>query len=176
MSVDFVSLEPRLALFAVGRSPKGDVYEEISRVSGEPRSRTKIATLSFLYGAAGRDGVSDRLRQHVREYFNVRELHRKIEDCGGKNGYGRPLHVDEERLLIPHWVQSTAVDVCLIAFSELAERLLGIADPLFLVHDAMFLDVPVENTGVLSKIIEEGVMVSPYGNFSLSLKDSESHE
>jgi hypothetical protein len=176
VSVDFISLEPRLALFTVGKSARGDVYDEISRVSGEPRAKTKIATLSFLYGAGASDGVSEKLRRHVRDFFNVRELHKRIEGSGGRNGYGRPLEVDEERLLIPHWVQSTAVDVCLLAFSDLAERLSGIADPLFLVHDAMFLDVPAENTERLSEIISEGVMVSPYGLFPLSLNGLESHE
>jgi hypothetical protein len=176
VSVDFVSLEPRLALFSVGKKSAGDVYEEISKISGESRAKTKIATLSFLYGAASSDGVGDKLKRHVREFFNVRELQRKIEECDGSNGYGRPLHVDEERLLIPHWVQSTAVDVCLLGFTSLAERIGEVADPLFLVHDAMFLDVPAENTRVLSEIISEGVMVSPYGRFPLSLNGSESHE
>jgi len=176
VSVDFVSLEPRLALYAVGKKPKGDVYDEISKESGEARAKTKIATLSFLYGAGASDGVSEKLRRHVREYFNVRELHRRIEECGGKNGYGRPLHVEEERLLVPHWVQSTAVDVCLLAFSSLAEKLSGVADPLFLVHDAMFLDVPADNIQKLSEIAGEGLMVSPYGHFPLSLNGLESHE
>jgi len=176
MSVDFISLEPRLALHAVGKKSAGDVYEDISRQSGEPRSKTKIATLSFLYGAAASDGVGDKLKRYVREFFNVKELVRRIEECGERNGYGRPLHVDEERLLIPHWVQSTAVDVCLLGFTSLAESLAGIADPLFLVHDAMFLDVPAENIEKLSGIISEGVMVSPYGRFPLSLNGPESHE
>lgn len=171
VSVDFVSLEPRLALFAVGKKSTGDVYDEISRLSGESRAKTKIATLSFLYGAAATDGVGDKLKRYVREFFKVGELHRRIEECGGKNGYGRPLHVDEDRLLIPHWVQSTAVDVCLLGFTGLSEALGGIADPLFLVHDAMFLDVPAENMERLSGIISEGVMVSPYGRFPLSLNE-----
>lgn len=176
MSVDFISLEPRLALFTVGKTSTGDIYEEISRESGESRAKTKIATLSFLYGAAASDLVSDRLRRTVREYFNVQELHSRIVDCNGKNGYGRPLHVEEERLLIPHWVQSTAVDVCLLAFSELAEKLIGIADPLFLVHDAMFLDVPSASTAKLAEIISLGLIVSPYGLFHLSLNGTESNE
>lgn len=176
VSVDFVSLEPRLALYTVGKKPTGDVYDEISRESGESRAKTKIATLSFLYGAGATDGVSDRLRRHVRDYFRVKDLHDKIEGCGGKNGYGRPLHVEEDRLLVPHWVQSTAVDVCLLAFSSLAESLSGVADPLFLVHDAMFLDVPAENIQKLSEITKEGLMVSPYGHFPLSLNGLESHE
>lgn len=176
LSVDFVSLEPRLALFTVGKTSRGDVYDEISRGSGEPRSKVKIATLSFLYGAAATDGVGDRLKRQVREYFKVSELHRRIEECGGSNGYGRPLHVDEDRLLIPHWVQSTAVDICLLGFSSLVKRLRGIADPLFLVHDALFLDVPADNISGLTEIISEGVMVSPYGSFPLSLNGLESHE
>jgi hypothetical protein len=176
LSVDFISLEPRLALYAVGKSPRGDVYDEVSRLSGESRAKTKIATLSFLYGAGATDGVSDKLRRSVRDYFDVKELHGRIERCGGKNGYGRPLHVEEDRLLIPHWVQSTAVDVCLLAFSSFVEKLSGTADPLFLVHDAMFLDVPAENTQKLSEIVDEGLMVSPYGHFPLSLNGLESHE
>ena len=176
VSVDFISLEPRLALFTVGKKSVGDVYDEISRQSGEPRAKTKIATLSFLYGAAATDGVGDRLKRYVRDFFKVGELHRRIEDCRGRNGYGRPLHVEEDRLLIPHWVQSTAVDVCLLGFSDLAESLSGIADPLFLVHDAMFLDVPSENFQRLSEIVSKGVMVSPYGLFPLSLNGLESHE
>jgi len=173
LSIDFVSLEPRLALFAVGKKSAGDVYDEMSRLSGESRAKTKIATLSFLYGAAATDGVGDRLKRHVRDFFNVNELRRKIEDCQGRNGYGRPLQVEEERLLIPHWVQSTAVDVCLLGFSDLAQRLSGFADPLFLVHDAMFIDVPSENTGIISEIASEGIKVSPYGRFPVSLNGLE---
>jgi len=170
--VDFVSIEPRLALHAVGKTSPGDIYEDISKISSESRAKTKIATLSLLYGAASSDLVSDKLRRHVRDYFSVTELMKKIESHNGKNGYGRPLHIEEERLAIPHWVQSTAVDVCLLGFSELAQKLSGIADPLFMIHDALYLDVPESNTQRLSEILQGGIMVSPYGKFQVSLNDS----
>lgn len=169
MSIDFVSLEPRLALMAVGESPRGDVYEEISRASGYSRAKAKIATLSFLYGAGASGGVEEKLKRHVKEYFRVQSLQELIASTPGTNGYGRPIEPEEPRLMIPHWVQSTAVDVCLLGFSQLAETLAGLCDPLFLVHDALFVDVPADNTGELSRIINEGIMVQPFGNFSLSL-------
>ena len=172
MSVDFVSLEPRLALHAVGKTSPGDIYEDIAKISSESRAKTKIATLSLLYGAASSDLVSDKLRRHVRDYFSVTELMKKIESHNGKNGYGRPLYIEEERLAIPHWVQSTAVDICLLGFSELAQKLSGIADPLFMIHDALYLDVPESNTQRLSEILQGGIMVSPYGKFQVSLNDS----
>ncbi len=169
MSIDFVSLEPRLALMAVGESPQGDVYEEISRASGYSRAKAKIATLSFLYGAGASGGVEEKLKRYVKEYFRVQQLQELIAGTPGRNGYGRPIEPEESRLLIPHWVQSTAVDVCLLGFSSLTEKLNGLCDPLFLVHDALFVDVPAGNTEGLSKIINDGIMVQPYGNFSLSL-------
>lgn len=173
LSVDFVSLEPRLALYAVGRPAEGDVYEEMARKMGESRARTKIATLSFLYGAASSEGVSVDVRTKVREHFRVERLREAILACKGRNAYGRPLHIEDERHLIPHWVQSSAVDVCLLGFSSLAERLGPLADPLFLVHDALFLDVPPGNIQRVSEITAEGVNVSPFGHFPFSLNGLE---
>jgi len=167
-TIDFISLEPRLALLAVGQKPEGDVYEEISKTSGFSRAKAKIATLSFLYGAGASGGVEEKLRKHIKEYFRVQQL-QEIVAPGNKNGYGRPIDPEEERLMIPHWVQSTAVDVCLQGFSTLMKNLQKIVDPLFLVHDALFVDVPAANTRELSGIIAEGVMVPPFGKFSLSL-------
>jgi len=171
ISVDFVSLEPRLALYAVGRPAGADVYEEMATKMGESRARTKIATLSFLYGAATSEGVSPGVRTGVREHFRVERLREVILACKGRNAYGRPLHVEDERHLIPHWVQSSAVDVCLLGFSSLAERLGPLADPLFLVHDALFLDVPPGNIQRVSEITAEGVNVSPFGHFPFSLNE-----
>ncbi len=173
VSVDFVSLEPRLALHAVGRPGSGDAYEEMSQQMGESRARTKIATLSFLYGAASSDGVASDVRAKVREHFRVDRLREVILGCRGRNAYGRPLPVDEDRLLIPHWVQSSAVDVCLLGFSEVVDRLGALADPLFLVHDALFLDVPPENLQGVSAAVAEGVNVSPFGHFAFSLNGLE---
>ena len=173
LSIDFVSLEPRLALYAVGRPAEKDVYEEMTRKMGESRARMKIATLSFLYGAASSEGVSVDVRTKVREHFKVDKLKEAILACKGHNAYGRPLNIEDERHLIPYWVQSSAVDVCLLGFSDLADKLGTFADPLFLVHDALFLDVPPGNIQKVSEIIAEGVNVSPFGHFPISLNGLE---
>lgn len=173
LSADFVSLEPRLALYAVGRPAENDVYEEMTRKIGESRARMKIATLSFLYGAASSEGVSVDVRAKVREHFRIDKLKEAILACKGRNAYGRPLNIEDERHLIPYWVQSSAVDVCLLGFSDIVEKLGSFADPLFLVHDALFLDVPPRNIQKVSEIIAEGVNVSPFGHFPISLNGLE---
>jgi len=169
ITVDFVSLEPRVALLAVGQKPMGDVYEEISKKTGSSRAKTKLATLSFLFGAgAGNSGGGD-VRLKVREHFRVNKLNEIILSCNGSNAYGRPLHIEDEHHQISHWVQSSAVDVCLLGFSDLMNRIGSLADPLFLVHDALFIDVPSDNLQKVSDIIAEGVNVSPFGYFPFSL-------
>lgn len=173
--IDFACLEPRLALYAVGKTAELDIYGEIAKMTGESRALTKIAILSFIYGAASNDSNSQ-LKRFVRRHFCINELQRLIIDDNGKNGFGRPLHVEEERLLIPHWVQSTAVDVCLLGFSNLVKEISHLIDPLFMVHDALFIDAPPENLRLISGIISNGLMVSPYGHFPVSLKSIDESE
>ena len=78
---------------------------------------------------------------------------------------------EDERNLISHWVQSTAVDICLLGFSELATKLKDHADPLFMIHDDVFFDVPSENLQLVSDVMSKGVNVSPFGHFPVSLKE-----
>jgi len=168
--IDFICLEPRLALYATGRKSEIDIYGEIANITGETRAKSKIATLSFIFGASSHDYMSDNLKRYIHNHFAVNSLLRTIVDCEGRNGFGRNLHVEEERHLIPHWVQSTAVDVCLLGFSDLVKKIENLADPLFLVHDALFIDIPENNLRLISDIVKEGLMVSPYGHFPVSLK------
>jgi hypothetical protein len=172
ISVDFVSLEPRLALLAVGKKPGIDVYEELTQKTQESRAKTKLATLSFLYGAGAPANSDDiKIRNEVKKHFQVDRLLQIALSNGETNAYGRPLSFEDERHVIPHWVQSSAADVCLLGFSDLAESIKEFADPLFLIHDEAFFDVPPGNLQLVSEIIAKGVNVSPFGHFPVSLKE-----
>jgi hypothetical protein len=171
LSADFTCLEPRVALLAIGKKPEADVYEEMSRKMDQSRAKAKLATLSFLYGAGASGSIDAKAKEQVKEHFQVNKLREIILSNNGANAFGRPLHVEDERNLISHWVQSTAVDICLLGFSELATKLKDYADPLFMIHDDVFFDVPSENLQLVSDVMSKGVNVSPFGHFPVSLKE-----
>jgi len=179
LQVDFVSLEPRVALYSVGQDPgRDDVYEWIAK-SVDPtlaRSKVKVPTLSILYGQSARndDPVSSSLRERIGKLFKVDELRGLSSKNGSiRNGYGRPLEDVEDRLKISHYVQSTSVDVALLGFRNLLAGLgshvgKGIV-PIFVLHDALILDVSPELYRMLKEHVERGVDVEPLGHFPLSL-------
>lgn len=178
LQVDFVSLEPRVALYSVGQNPGGDdVYEWISRSigSGLTRSKVKVPTLSVLYGQSHRndDSVSSSIREKITSLFKIELLKERACSGGFKNGYGRPLEEVEDRLLISHFVQSTAVDVALLGFrkilKDMSSHVGGGIVPLFILHDALILDVSPDLYGFLKGVIDKGVEVDPLGHFPLSL-------
>jgi hypothetical protein len=178
LQVDYVSLEPRVALYTAGVKPDGeDVYDWISRSigGGHSRSKVKVPTLSVLYGQGSKndDPVSSSIREEVKRVFKIDELMQRLRSEGNTNGFGRPLEDCEDRLLIPHYTQSTAVDVALLGFNTLIQELgshvgNGIV-PIFVLHDALILDVSPELYGHLRNRVSMGVEVSPLGRFPLSL-------
>ena len=178
LQVDFVSLEPRVALYSVGQDPGGeDVYEWIAKSvgTGLTRSKVKVPTLSVLYGQSARndDAVSSSIREKIKALFKVSELQERVGSGSFVNGYGRPLEKVEDRLVISHYTQSTAVDVALLGFHRILNDLGSYVGkeviPLFVLHDALILDVSPEIYGHLKGLVEAGVNVEPLGHFPLSL-------
>lgn len=166
MSVDFVSLEPRLALHATGRKSGIDPYQEVADRLGVSRASAKIATISFLYGAGGDEST----KAKIRDAFGADDLLKRIRSEGWFNAFGRPLPECEDRLMIPHWVQSSAVDVALQGFSSITDDLPSGIVPLFMVHDELFLDVRSDRIDDVGKIASEGVDNELFGHFQLSTK------
>lgn len=160
-SLDFRALEPRIVLAEAGRSSDAeDIYGEIAeKIFGDRQNRdaVKIAIISELYGAAkeslrARLGISQKkinaFVKGIGEYFNLDTLRHRLEteSVGGKirNKYGRQLSVDAEakNLLINTYVQSTGVDVALLGFKSIVDRLgTDGVRPLYILHDALILDV-----------------------------------
>lgn len=189
--VDFVSLEPRVALNIMGASPPRDIYEGVRdrlNMVGVTRSAIKQAVISALYGSSssalaealgGRREAQGLIRE-VKEYFRVTDLvarlRSEMDRAGGRlhNYYGRPLidakSDDPDSKLISHYLQSTAVDVALLGFKDLSSRLSasGVL-PIYVIHDAVILDIPAGLEVQLQEECRAGVDLE-MGHFELGLK------
>lgn len=174
-SLDFSALEARIILAEAGRSSDSvDLYADIAREAfggRVPRDAVKTAVISELYGASksalgARLGIGgkalDDFSSTIRSYFGVADLHRRLRDefiRTGKirNRYGRSLELDDpqDRLFVNTYAQSTGVDVSLLGFKAVMDRLGedGVR-PLFVLHDALILDVKDE------RLVDVGAVTS----------------
>jgi hypothetical protein len=162
VSVDFAALEVRVLLYEAGRRcDEPDLYAMIAREIGHDRKAVKGAVISELYGsskfALGKVlGIEGRelntFVKKVKAYFNTPALLKRIKAQFYETGrvinrYGRPVLIDEpqDHIFINYYAQSSGVDVTLLGFSQIVARLAEEAPgvrPLYLLHDALILDVP----------------------------------
>ena len=161
-SLDFSALEARIILAEAGRSSSSnDLYAQLSNdlFSGQiSRDSVKAAVISELYGSSkyglglrlGISGVNlDTFVNKVREYFDTAKFRHRLKEeftLTGKikNKYGRLLELpdSQDHLLINTYAQSTGVDVSLLGFKAVMDRLgTDGVRPLFVLHDALILDV-----------------------------------
>lgn len=157
-SIDFTSLEPRVALWAASESvSREDVYEEVMDMCNiEERDVAKLATLSTLYGAGihrlsktvGSQRLAKQLVERVSHYFNVSDfedrLERDVTEHGVvKNVFGRPLYeaTKNTRLRLNHFIQSTAAELAVSMFADLCSSFTQVR-PLLVIHDALIVEVP----------------------------------
>lgn len=161
LSLDFRALEPRIVLAEAGRCTEADdIYGEIAeKIFGDRQNRdaVKVAIISELYGAAkeslrARLGITqkkiDAFVKGIGEYFSLDSLRQRLETEAQsgkiKNRYGRPLVVDPtaKNLFVNTYVQSTGVDVALLGFKSVVDKLgTDGVRPLYVLHDALILDV-----------------------------------
>ena len=164
VSIDFAALEVRVLLYESGRScPDPDLYAMIARDIGAERKAVKGAVISELYGsskfalgkALGIEGKElNAFVKKVKAYFNTPALLKRIKQQFVETGcvinrYGRPVLIDDplDHIFINYYAQSSGVDVTLLGFSQIVERLAREAPgvrPLYLLHDALILDVPAQ--------------------------------
>lgn len=163
--LDFSALEVRVAVQEAGRScDVDDVYGAMALEVGKTREQVKKAVICELYGASRHvlsralelEGSKlDEFLVDFRRQFDVKNvkdrLHSEYLKTGLiKNRFGRPIVVNEPlpHVMLNHFVQSTGVDVSLLGFKQLIDRLPSLipgARPLFVLHDALCLDVPRES-------------------------------
>lgn len=169
VSIDYSSLEPRIALALQGHSPNGDVYSWIdnSIFGGKlGRSTAKIMTLSIIYGmsihAAGRKygKITNDQQKQLRTIFGIDE----IEKLDAKyNAYGRPIYPDSDHKKFNAYVQSTAVDAAVLGFSKIYDMGCSEAVPLFMIHDELVCDVPEGYSKFLKHILNDGITIDLLG-------------
>lgn len=160
ISLDFSSLEARILLYESGGKCEGpDLYSDIAaRLGGLPRSTVKAAILAELYGSSKNSlaltlGMSDadltKFIKMIGEVINTRGLLSRLKTQFSTEGfitnrYGRRIEVarPQDNIFVNYYAQSTGVDVALMGFNEVLNRLGpdGIR-PLFVLHDALILDV-----------------------------------
>lgn len=195
-SLDFGALEARIILGENGVSPPiDDLYARLSAdlFDGKvPRNTVKVAVLSELYGASrsaltARLGMSgselDSFISTVRSYFGIPllkyRLKKQYDDQGSlQNKFGRKLRIDnpQDNILVNTFAQSTGVDVSLLGFSKVLNDLGsdGIR-PLFVLHDALILDVKEDRMKDVESILS--VSVPGYeSEFPLKLERIYSHD
>lgn len=186
-SIDYSSIEPRVMLFALDKIPPEDVYAFVcDNILGGTvtRKQAKITTISLLYGAAEstigalsglRNGDLKRTIESINAYFNIIDLHKNLrlqaEATGGLiyNRYGRPIRIDDMRKLVNYYTQSSSNDACLLGFSrgvEFIKRENLLVHPIFIIHDAMMLDVHPDFVPYIENIARECEQVP---GFSASL-------
>jgi hypothetical protein len=157
VSLDYVSLEPRLSLQLAGKPVPDDVYQDIMEnvLDGKlERKRAKLLVLSVLYGA-GTKKIQETLDIDVvtissyimliKKYFGVKDITKmlvaeQIEHGFIRNFYGKVIRLANPvaHKLYNAYVQSTAVDVALLGFSNLDFG--DDAVPLYVIHDALIAD------------------------------------
>lgn len=161
-ALDFGALEARIILAEAGKvSSAPDLYGDIAaKLFGGrvDRNAVKTAVISELYGASKaslglRLGIGgsklDEFVVLIKEYFDTAGLRRRLKtqhESAGliQNKYGRILHLPDpqDHLLVNTYAQSSGVDVSLLGFKAVVDSLGtdGIR-PLFVLHDALILDV-----------------------------------
>jgi len=191
IQLDFVSLEPRVALYAAENDFVQDVYKMFNEVyfaNSLERSQIKKLVLCALYGAGTRtlkkilpENISpSKAVKNVREamnFSNLVETKKKElqEDSEMTNFFGRKIipSSDRDSIIFNNWVQSSAVDVSLLGFRKLIKRFRDFNikfNPLFLIHDALIIDASPEMIEKLEPESDINVFIDALGNFPLSLE------
>jgi len=183
-SIDFSALEPRITAKLSGVETKKDIYEEILNLLSfnADRSIIKKAVISSIYGAnyTSLEGLSlERSKEifdQINKYFDFKkilEISSNIDEIGiRRNYFGRPLwNLSEKRenVLINNYIQSTAVDISLTYFTNLIKKI-NFAKPLFILHDALIIDLDQKDYDVVRNEVDSGYNDSKLGYFPLKLE------
>lgn len=156
------SLSGNPPLLGLG-APGEDIYQDVLHslgITDISRDKVKDVILSQLYGAgyekirSGLEGIRDPdgFIGAVNELFGLDQLREKLVQEYESNNrefilsfYGRPLDTREAKpyMLLNYFTQSTAVDVALYGFRNFLRAIQynNLIVPLFILHDALVLDV-----------------------------------
>jgi hypothetical protein len=185
--LDYSSLEPRILLHVSKSLYSGSVPQDIyfkmlvdlNLLEKIPRSVAKTAILAILYGQSENNtikllsnyiGSPEDFIYLVNEYFGIEELKQRLVEnllkADGRyilNHYGRPIFCEDTKpyALLNYYVQSTAVDVAMMGFMNIINRLkeyqlTDMIKPVFILHDALILDIHEDAYHIVPKIEKLG--------------------
>lgn len=181
IQIDFSSLEPNTFLAMQGKSFESDAYAWVaSQIDiAVPREVLKVAVMSALYGMSPSNFAkkfadipdANELLFQVRDAFGFDKMtkhYREQLDAEGHitNHFGRIIKCDKTSPLVAHAVQSTAVDIVCQGFTTLLDEfeLDGMnAVPLYLIHDALMLDVTPDAKERIKARLNNGVHIVSLG-------------
>lgn len=199
--LDYKSLEPRTLLAincmkkGVVKDISGDVYSHfLNELNLElPREAVKISLLSNLYGQS-KDKTAQTIKKWVSDpqgfldeidhFFQIAKTKEFLKDeyennnCGFiRNFFGRPLYSETSFTLLNYYIQSTAADVALMGFSNIFNKIkdikmLDVFTPLFILHDAMIIDMHNDVERHLQKICKLGEKIKGFEKFKFDLECS----
>lgn len=190
VQVDFVSLEPRVARYVSGSHAEFDVYTQLSNElfdSELTREQAKIAVLCALYGVSSRRlskmlGTSFNAQSvisEIKRFFGVFDLLKGVQKSLAstarfKNWFGREIEPDrsDDGALVNYYIQSTACDVALLGFIDLYKKIQKSnirANPIFVIHDALILDIHSNDEEPLRELLAGGAVIPTLGSFPASL-------
>lgn len=175
LEIDFNALEARVLSWMSGNEQAdGDLYLQIgsrANLTDTPRHVIKEATLSAIYGMSKRNfalrfqDIPDVIEvyERVKSVMKVQEIEEKISKMHQfQNAFGRPLTATSAK--ISHYTQSSAVDVACHGFLGLVDLIdKSSAVPIFLIHDAIILDVRSDYVESVKEICKDGLWISIIG-------------
>lgn len=183
LQIDFKSLEPRILALLQKDEVPNDIYSDIVKFIGHDigRDLVKKATLATIYGMS-RYNLATMLNtnntkeivEKINEYFGISLFQKSLsidrsENNKIQNLYGRNIFVDQgnEHLLINYFTQSTGVDVSLLGFNQIIDdikREALKAEPIFILHDALIVDVHKDSVKQLKNIIRDGIIIPGFND------------
>ena len=160
-----------------------DIYQTVLdtlQITNIPRDSVKEVVLSQLYGA-GYDTIISKLAgirdpsgfiEAVNDFFGLNEIRERLlqeYEANGRqfitNYFGRRIDTSDAKpyMLLNYYIQSTAVDVALYGFLNVLRALLGNAFvvPIFILHDALILDVHKSQLELIEKIAKAATREIP---------------
>lgn len=168
-----------------------DIYthliNELRLPSVISRDLVKTAIISLLYGATKQSVVYSLkevlespgdLVDLVTEYFGLEELKlaltKRYVESDRKyilNHYDKPIFCENTvpSTLVNYYIQSTAVDIALLGFNQIVDwlavkNLLSLVIPIYVLHDALILDVHNSIKPHLTKLASLGEDIPGFNN------------
>lgn len=180
LSIDYKTLEARIAAIEAGIKPPIDVYDDVAKsIGGISRNVAKKAVLATLYGAgeaalyadvdpASAGWLIDKIRSHFKVDDITDRLLLERERNGGfiRSHMGRRVSCTNTRHIVYNsYVQSMGVDVAMMGFVKATGKMrdMGLLSvPLFILHDALVIDMHPNDIEYVDEITEVMTNVEGY--------------